>query len=48
MELPIDAAKQKGLEYMDGMVLNDNVAMRKLARTMGFEIQDKSKVSVEY
>ncbi len=40
MELLIDAAKQKGLEYMDGMVLNDNVAMRKLARTMGFEIQD--------
>lgn len=40
MELLIDAARQKGLKYMDGIVLKENTGMRKLARAMGFELRD--------
>lgn len=40
MELLIEAARAKGLKYMDGIVLKDNTGMRKLARSMGFEIRD--------
>lgn len=40
MELLIDAARQKGLKYMDGIVLKQNTGMRKLARAMGFELRD--------
>ncbi len=40
MDLLMAAAKDKGLEYMDGIVLNDNVPMRRLARNMGFDVQD--------
>jgi acetyltransferase len=43
MELLIEAARSKGLKYMDGIVLRDNVPMRKLARSMGFEIRDDAK-----
>jgi len=31
------------LKFMDGIVLRDNVPMRKLARSMGFEIRDDEK-----
>lgn len=40
MDLLIDAARNKGLKYMDGIVLRDNIPMRKLARSMGFDIRD--------
>lgn len=40
MELLIEAARAKDLKYMDGIVLKDNVGMRKLARSMGFEIRE--------
>ena len=43
MELLIEAARAKGLKFMDGIVLRDNVPMRKLARSMGFEIRDDEK-----
>lgn len=43
MELLIEAARNKGLKFMDGIVLRDNVPMRKLARSMGFELQDDAK-----
>lgn len=43
MELLIEAARNKGLKVMDGIVLRDNVPMRKLARSMGFEIRDDEK-----
>jgi len=43
MELLIEAARSKGLKFMDGIVLRDNVPMRKLARSMGFEIRDDDK-----
>ncbi|MGB3621130.1 MAG: GNAT family N-acetyltransferase [Ketobacter sp.] len=40
MELLIEAARNKGMEYMDGIVLRDNIPMRKLARSMGFDLRD--------
>lgn len=40
MELLLEAAKDRGLEFMDGIVLKENVGMRRLARNMGFEVQD--------
>ena len=40
MELLIEAARDRGLKYMDGIVLKDNTGMRKLARSMGFEVRD--------
>jgi len=40
MELLIQAARAKGIKYMDGIILKDNTGMRKLARAMGFEIRD--------
>ncbi len=40
MELLIEAARAKGLKYMDGIVLKDNTGMRKLARSMGFDVRD--------
>ena len=43
MELLIEAARNKGLKFMDGIVLRDNVPMRKLARSMGFELRDDEK-----
>ncbi|MAR93031.1 MAG: GNAT family N-acetyltransferase [Pseudomonadales bacterium] len=43
MELLIEAARSKGLRFMDGIVLRDNVAMRKLARAMGFEIREHAQ-----
>lgn len=40
MELLIEAARDKGLKYMDGIILKDNAGMRKLARGLGFELRD--------
>lgn len=39
MEKLIEAARTKGIPQMDGVVLKDNEPMKRLARSLGFEVQ---------